>query len=78
MPDLDETATGHLKGQCQEIRLTKQKVFEKMIKVEEARMKIKGDSSPFWPLPPAKLNNIFVRVEDLNKEIHTNQTGAFP
>ncbi len=34
--------------------------------VEEARIKIKGDSSPFHPLPPAKLNDIFVQVEDLN------------
>jgi hypothetical protein len=78
MPDLDETAKGHLKGQRQGVRSTKQKAFEKMIKVEEARIKIKGESSPFRPLPPAKLNDIFVLVEDLNKEIHTNQTGAFP
>jgi hypothetical protein len=49
-----------------------------MIKVEEARIKIEGESSPFRPLPPTKLNNIFVCVEDLNEEIHTNQTGAFP
>ncbi len=49
-----------------------------MIKVEETRIKIKGESSPFRPLPPTKLNDIFVHVEDLNEEIHTNQTGAFP
>jgi hypothetical protein len=49
-----------------------------MIKVEEARIKIKEESSPFCPLPPTKLNNIFVHVEDLNEEIHTDQTGAFP
>ncbi len=78
MPDLDKTAKGHLKGQRQGIRSTKQKAFEKMIEVEEARMKIEGDSSPFHSLPPTKLNDIFVRVEDLNEEIHTNQTGAFP
>jgi hypothetical protein len=77
MPDLDETAKGHLKGQCQGVRSTKQKAFEKMIEVEEARIKIEGESSPFRPLPPTKLNDIFVRVEDLNEEIHTNQTGAF-
>jgi hypothetical protein len=56
----------------------KQKAFEKMIEVEEARIKIEGDSSPFRPLPPTKLNNMYVHVEDLNEEIHTNQTGAFP
>jgi hypothetical protein len=77
MPNLDETANGHLKGQCQGIRSTKQKTFQKMMEVEEARIKIKGDSSPFCPLPPTKLNDIFVQVEDLNEEIHTNQTVAF-
>jgi hypothetical protein len=78
MPDLDETAKGHLKGQRQGVRSTKQKAFKTMIKVEEARIKIKGESSPFRPLPPTKLNDIFLRMEDLNEEIHTNQTGAFP
>ncbi len=78
MPDSYETAKGHLKGQCQGIRSMKPKAFEKMIEVEEARIKIKGDFSPFHPLPPTKLNDIFMRMEDLNEEIHTNQTGAFP
>jgi hypothetical protein len=78
MPDSDETAKGHLKGQRQGVRLTKQKAFKIMIEVEEARIKIKGESSPFLPLPPTKLNDIFLRMEDLNEEIHTNQTGAFP
>ncbi len=49
-----------------------------MIKVEEAKIKIKGESSPFRPLPPTKLNDIFVCMEDFNEEIHTNQTDAFP
>jgi hypothetical protein len=78
MPDFDETAKGHLKGQRQGVMSMKQKAFEKMIKVEEGRIKIEGESSPFHPLPPTKLNDIFVRLEDLNEEIHTNQTGAFP
>jgi hypothetical protein len=78
MPDSDETARGHLKGQRQGVKSTKQKAVEKMFKVEEARIKIRGESSPFHPLPPTKLNNIFVCVEDLNEEIHTNQTGASP
>ncbi len=46
--------------------------------MEKARIKIKGDSPPFRPLPPTKLNDIFVHMEDLNEEIHTNQMGAFP
>jgi hypothetical protein len=78
LPDLDETAKGHLKSQCQGVRSTKQKAFKKIIKVEEGRIKIGGESSPFRPLPPTKLNDIFVHVEDLSEEIHTNQTGAFP
>ncbi len=49
-----------------------------MIKVEEARIKIEGDASPFYPLPPSKLNDIFVHMEDLTEEIHINQTSAFP
>jgi hypothetical protein len=49
-----------------------------MIKVEEARIKIEGDSSSFRPLPPTKLNDIFVRMEDLNKEIHTKQLVHSP
>jgi hypothetical protein len=72
MPNSDETAKGHLKGQHQGIRSMKYKAFKNMIKVEEAKMKNKGDSSPFRPLPPTKLNDIFMRMEDLNIEIHTN------
>jgi hypothetical protein len=49
-----------------------------MIEVEEVRIKIKGYSSSFRSLPPTKLNDIFVHMEDRNEEIHTNQTGAFP
>ncbi len=42
MPDLDETAKGHLKGQHQVVRSTKQKAFKKMIEMEEVRIKIEG------------------------------------
>jgi hypothetical protein len=52
MPDLDETAKEPLKGKCQGVRSTKQKAFKIMVKVEEARIKKEGDSSPFRPLPP--------------------------
>jgi hypothetical protein len=68
------TSRANAKGSDQRNR----KLSKKMIEVEEARMKIEGESSPFHPLPPTKLNNIFMCVEDLNEEIHTNQTGAFP
>ena len=78
MPNSDKTAKGHLKGQQQGIRSTKQRAFEKKIRAEETRIKIKREASPYLPLPPSKQNDIFVRVEDLSKEVHTNQTGAFP
>jgi len=49
-----------------------------LVEKEETRIKIEGESSPYKPLPPTKLNDIFVRVVDLTNEIHTDQTGAFP
>jgi hypothetical protein len=68
------TSRANVKGSDQQ----NTKILKKMIKVDNARIKIEGDSSPFRPLPLTKLNDIFVRVEDLNEEIHTDQTGAFP
>jgi hypothetical protein len=53
-PDLDETIKGHLKGQRQGIRLTKQIALEKIIKNEEARIKIEGEGSPFHQIPITK------------------------
>ncbi len=37
-PDLDEMIKGHLKGQRQGIRLTKQRALDKIIKNKEARI----------------------------------------
>ena len=78
MPDSDKTAKGHLTGQWQGIGSTKQRAFEKIIEMEETRIKFEGEASPYCALLPSKLINIFVRVEDLSKEVHSNQTGAFP
>jgi hypothetical protein len=39
-PDSDETIKGHLKGQRQGIRSTKQVALDKIIKHKEARKKI--------------------------------------
>jgi hypothetical protein len=78
MPDSDKTAKGHLKGQRQGIRSTKHNSFTALVKQEETRIKIEGESSPYKPLPPTKLNNIFMCMVDLTNEIHTIQTGAFP
>ena len=67
MPDSDETAKGHLKGQRQGIRSTKYKVFKKLLEDEETRIKIEGESSPYQPLPPTKYNDMFLWVVDLTK-----------
>ena len=78
MPDSDKTAKGHLKGQRQGIRSTKHYVFTALVEREETRIKIEGESSPHKPLPPTKLDDIFIHMVDLTEEIHTDQTGAFP
>jgi hypothetical protein len=78
MPDSDKTAKGHLKGQRQGIRSTKQNAFTALVEQEETRSKIKGESSLYNQLPPTKLDDIFIRVVDLTDEIHTDQMGAFP
>jgi hypothetical protein len=78
MPDSDETLKGHLKGQRQGIRLTKHNAFTALVKTEETRIKIEGEKSPFKPLPPTKLDDIFIHVVDLTEEIYTDQTGDFP
>ena len=44
MPDSDETAKGHLKGQRQGIRSTKHNDFTALVEQEETRIKIKGES----------------------------------
>ena len=78
MPDSDEMANSHLKGQRQGIRSTKHNAFTALVEQGETRIKIEGESSPYKLLPPTKLNDIFIRVVDLTNEIHTNQTVAFP
>jgi hypothetical protein len=60
MPDSDETAKGHLKGQRQGIQSTKYKVFKKLLEDKETRIKIEGERSPYQPLPPTKYNDMFV------------------
>ena len=79
MPDSDQTAKGHLKGQRQGIRSTKHNAFTALVEQEqeETRIKIEGESSPYKPLPPTKLDDIFIPLVDPTNEIHTVQTGAF-
>jgi len=79
-PDSDEMIKGHLKGQHQGIRLTKQLALDKIIENEEVRIKIEGEGSPFHQhqIPITKTHEAFFRIDDLTNSIHTDQTGAFP
>jgi hypothetical protein len=77
-PDSDKMIKGHLKGQRQGIRSTKQRALDKIIKNKEVRIKIEGKGSPFHQTPITKTHEAFFRIEDLTNSIHTNQTGAFP
>ncbi len=77
-PDSDETIKGHLKGQRQGIRSTKQIALEKIIKNEQVRIKIEGENSPFHHIPITKTHKAFFCIKDLSDSIHTDQTGAFP
>ena len=77
-PDSDKTIKGHLKGQRQGIRSTKQVALDKIIENEEVRIKIEGEGSPFHQIPITKTHEAFFRVNDLTDSIHTDQTGAFP
>jgi hypothetical protein len=50
-PDLDKTVKGNLKGQCQGIRSTTQKAFQKNIENKLIRIKIKGKKITFQSHP---------------------------
>ncbi len=75
---MDETIKGHLKGQRQGIRSTRQIALEKIIKNKQVRIKIEGKNSHFHHIPITKTHEAFLRIEDLSNIIHTDQTGAFP
>ena len=77
-PDSDETMKGHLKGQRQGIRSTKQVALDKIIENKEVRIIIEGEGSPFHQIPITKMHEAFFRINNLTDSIHTNQTGAFP
>ncbi len=76
-PDSDETQKGHMKGQRQGIRFTKQKALDHLVQSEKIA-KIKVEPGTEVPSLAKRFNDIFVRVEDLANSIHSNQTGAFP
>jgi hypothetical protein len=75
-PDSTETLKGCLKGQWQGIRPAKQKTLDKFVKLATTKIKQETDNSA--PAPTARYYNIFIKVEDLSKCFHTDQTGGFP
>jgi hypothetical protein len=77
-PDSDKTIKGHLKGQRQGIRSTKQIALEKIIENQQVRIKIEGENSYFHHIPITKTHEVFFCIKDLSDSIHTVQTGAFP
>jgi hypothetical protein len=75
-PNLDELQKGHMKGQQQGIHSTNQKALDHLVESEKL-VKIKVEPGTEEVLPAKRHNDIFVRVKDLAKSIHSNQTGAF-
>jgi hypothetical protein len=75
-PDSDEMQKGHMKGQRQGIRSTKQKALDHLVE-SETIVKIKVEPGTEVPLPAKCFNDIFIRIEDLAESIHSDQTGAF-
>ena len=76
-PNSDEMQKGHMKGQRQGIRSTKQKALDHLVEPKSV-VKIKVEPGTEAPLPAKRFNDIFVRIKDLAKSIHSDQTGAFP
>jgi hypothetical protein len=66
-----------MKGQRQGIRSTKKKALENPAESDQT-IKIKLEPGTEIPSPVKHFNDIFVRVENLAKSIHSDQTGAFP
>jgi hypothetical protein len=76
-PDSDKTQKGHTKGQRQGISSTKQKALDPLVESEKL-VKIKVEQGTEEVLPAKRHNDIFICVDDLDKSIHIDQTGAFP
>ncbi len=69
-PDLEETQKGHMKGQWKGIRSTKVR--------EQVEINIEPGTEVLPQQPMKKQHDIFGVIYELSKEVHTNQTGAFP
>jgi hypothetical protein len=72
-PDSNETVRGHLKGQQQGIRSTKQKALNKLIEMVATSLQLATLKSSI-----VKHFDIFMCIEDLSDTIHSDQMGRFP
>jgi hypothetical protein len=69
-PNSEGTQKGHMKGQWKGIWSTKVR--------GQVEIKIEPGTEVLPQQPMKKQHNIFVVIYELTKEVHTNQTGAFP
>jgi hypothetical protein len=76
-PNSNETQKGHMKGQRQGVRSTKQKALDYIL-AKEQQIKIKpGTENP--PQSHIKRHDdMFIKIVDLADTIHSNHTRAFP
>jgi hypothetical protein len=72
-PDSDETVRGHLKGQRQGIRSTKQKGSNKLVEMAATSLHLATLKAPI-----VKHSTIFLHIKDLSDTNHLDQTGGFP
>ncbi len=75
-PDSDEMQKGHMKGQHQGVRSTKQKALEHIL-AREQPIKIEPGTETS-PTQIKQHDDIFIQIVDLANTIHSDQTGAFP
>jgi hypothetical protein len=72
----DETQKGHMKGQRQGVRSTKQRALKHIV-AREQQIKIEPGTEEL-PTDIKRHDDIFIQIEDLANTIHSDQTGAFP
>jgi hypothetical protein len=75
--DSGKTQKGHMKGQCQGVRSTKQKALEHIV-TREQHIKIEPGTEDSPKAQIKQHDNIFIWIVDLGNTIHSDQTGAFP
>ncbi len=74
-PNSDKTQKGHMKGQPQGVRSTKNKALEHIL-ARKQQIKIKPGTENS-PTQIKQHDDIFIQIVDLTNTIHSDQTGAF-